>query len=105
MPDNVQRGALEDFIRLLVPEEDKLWEYAEQTVKDISSEDRPKPEDGLNAENWDAKAKIHTWLAWREKPGQPIGEAINQRYLDPKAQEAQRFIAWVKLLFEIEEQV
>ncbi|MGH9822270.1 MAG: DUF3226 domain-containing protein [Blastocatellia bacterium] len=45
------------------------------------------------------KAHIHTWLAWQEKPGLPLGLAITFRYLNPDAPSAQQLVAWVRRLF------
>src|SRR5436190_24268592 len=36
-----------------------------------------------------SKALIHTWLAWQEKPGRPLGLAITARYFDATASYAQ----------------
>ncbi|HST61263.1 MAG TPA: DUF3226 domain-containing protein, partial [Longimicrobium sp.] len=45
-----------------------------------------------------SKALIHTWLAWQEQPGSPMGQAIGKRDLDAQAPQAQRFVAWLQRL-------
>ena len=98
MPDNANRGALEDLAWSLIGEEHPLRGYASEVVDGIP--EYPKSTD-KNFENWKSKARIHSWLAWQEEPGKPMGQAIIKRFLDPRAEGAQRFIAWVRRLFEL----
>jgi len=94
MPDNTIRGMLEDFVTCLVPADDTLWPRAVDCVAQIpESERRFSP-------THQAKAHIHTWLAWQEDPGTPMGLAITKRYLDVEAEHAQRFVVWVRRLFD-----
>ena len=93
MPDNQSPGALEDFIRSLVPTSDDLWDKAKLNVDEIPTPRFP-PERR-------SKAYMHTWLAWQEEPGKPLGQAISARYLDPNAPHAQQLIAWIRRLFEL----
>ena len=95
MPDNAASGALEQFIRLLTPDANGLWDYAVQTVDAL-----PVFPPDITA-NWKDKAYIHSWLAWQEEPGKPIGQAITKRWLDPKAPRASAFIAWLRGVFEL----
>ncbi len=95
MPDNQLPGMLEDFVRFLVPENDPLWDKAKGCLDEI-------PEDLRRFSGTHfAKAHIHTWLAWQEKPGTPLGSAINQRYLKAEAAHAKLLIEWIKRLFEL----
>ena len=48
-----------------------------------------------------AKARIHTWLAWQEEPGKPLGQAITKKFFDSSAPQAQQFIDWIRNLFEL----
>lgn len=72
MPDNGSPGALEDFAAQLVPESDALWKRASEAVDSIPREDRRFPAGRRS------KAHIHTWLAWQEQPGSPMGQAIGK---------------------------
>jgi len=45
------------------------------------------------------KAVIHTWLAWQEEPGKPLGTAITAKYLDAGVPEVNDFINWLRQLF------
>lgn len=47
------------------------------------------------------KAYLHTWLAWQEEPGKPMGQAITKKYVDAQAPHAQLLISWLRQLFEL----
>lgn len=93
-------GMLEDFVKLLVPDELKhLLERAIDSVEAI-----PKEEQRLFlTENSDktAKAQIHTYLAWQSRPGVPYGIAIREKFLDAGSKNAENLMAWIKELFEL----
>jgi hypothetical protein len=93
MPDNKTAGILEDFLRFLVPIGSTLYSHVESSVALIpSSECRFGP---LGK----PKANIHTWLAWQEEPGKPLGTAITARYLDPDVGEVDAVVTWLMRLF------
>ena len=91
MPNNQSPGILEDFLAFLVPSNDDQWQHAQSCVKSITSP-AFKSQDR-------SKAVIHTWLAWREKPGLPFGTAITARYLDPDVPEVDELAGWLQHLF------
>lgn len=97
MPNNQIPGILENFIAFLIPDQETnpLWQYATQCVAAIPEEHQAFPTVRI------PKALLHTWLAWQEEPGKPIGQAIAARYLDPDSESADCFIHWVKRLFEL----
>ncbi len=96
MPDNQLTGAIEDFVRHLVPpEKSLLWDHAEVCVANLPI--KPEP---IN-ENWKAKARIHSYLAWQKNPRTPMGLAITQRYLDGNSPTADPFVDWVRRLYEL----
>jgi hypothetical protein len=92
MPDNGSPGALEDFVAMLVPDGDVLWDRAGGAVDSIPERDRLFPASRRS------KAHMHTWLAWQEQPGSPMGQAIGKGDLDAHAPAAQRFVAWLRRL-------
>jgi hypothetical protein len=94
MPDNINRGMLEDFARLLITDGDLLYPFARTCVDSL-------PERRFRDVHL-SKAYLHTWLAWQKEPGKPIGQAITKRYLDPNAPQAQQFIAWLRRLFNLD---
>jgi hypothetical protein len=94
MPNNQLPGILEDFIAHLIPEGDLLASRVEACLQEIERE-------GLNYYNLAhrAKAFIHTWLAWQENPGLPMGQAITAHVLDPNEPLAVTFVDWLNRLF------
>lgn len=42
---------------------------------------------------------IHTWLAWQDDPGTPLGQAITKRYLDAEGPHVAAFLSWLTRLF------
>lgn len=93
MPDNQLPGMLENFIEFLVPPNDTLWQRAKKCLDEIPQNEQPfRPQHKI-------KAQVHTWLAWKEQPGKPLGQAIKMRYLDADLPQAQQFISWIQLLF------
>lgn len=92
MPDNGSPGAVEDFAALLVPGDDVLWERAGLALDAIPEGNRLFPAGRRS------KAHMHTWLAWQEQPGSPMGQAIGKGDLDAHAPAAQRFVAWLRRL-------
>ncbi|MFN8345125.1 MAG: DUF3226 domain-containing protein [Spirosomataceae bacterium] len=97
MPDNNATGMLEDFVKFLVPEEDTLLVEADRILREIEQEHLHKY--GLIHKS---KARIHTWLAWQEDPGTPLGLAITKNYLTTQSEHCQQFVAWLNRLFAIE---
>jgi hypothetical protein len=93
MPNNTLPGMLEDYLRLLVPAGDLLFERASRCVGDIPAEER------RFAEQHSMKALIHTWLAWQEDPGTPLGLAITKSYFESDGPHVKAVLAWLSRLF------
>ena len=66
---------------------------AKQVVESIPASER------LFGETKQAKAIIHTWLAWQPEPATPLGLAIIKQYLDPNRNPAPEFKGWLERLF------
>jgi hypothetical protein len=95
MPDNkIERGYLETFLTFLVPENNKTWQHAKNSV-DVLEE---KPFIKTNVDHT-TKAEIHTFPAWQEEPGKPFGQAITAKYLQADNLECKSFVEWLKRLF------
>lgn len=93
MPDNQNRGYLETFLEVLVPDHE-LWSYAEEVVTGAL----------VRGARFDAtrrrdKAKIHAWLALQEEPGKQLHQAVAHRTLDPRSPLAAPFVDWFRKLF------
>jgi hypothetical protein len=93
MPDNKTPGILEDFLRFLVPAGSTLFDHVINSVATIPQSERRF---GQLAE---PKAIVHTWLAWQEEPGRPLGTAITAKFLDPNVAQADVLVTWLKTLF------
>ncbi len=96
MPNNRDGGSMEDFFASLLPATDTLWERARLCVEQIPAEERL-------FKNAFIKAHVHTWLAWQERPGLPMGKAISERYLDTNEPNARQLLDWLRRLFDLEE--
>jgi hypothetical protein len=96
MPDNQLPGMLEDFVARLMPSDDALRPKAEAILQEIELA-------GLNRYTsiHRPKALIHTWLAWQETPGIPMGQAITARVLSHESAIALIFVEWLTRLFEL----
>jgi hypothetical protein len=93
MPDNQTAGRLEDFLRRLVPETDTTWPFADEVVDAARRR-------GARCRKADhIKSVIHTWLAWQEEPGLPLGTAIRAHSFLHDTEEAHRFVSWFRRLF------
>lgn len=85
---------LEDFALSMIPAEDPLIQKAEAVLSELEAEkvQRYKPVHR-------SKAKIHTFLAWQDEPGKPMGQAITAHILNPEAEQAKTFIGWLNRLY------
>ncbi|RJP24372.1 MAG: hypothetical protein C4520_04200 [Candidatus Abyssobacteria bacterium SURF_5] len=92
MPDNRERGKVEDFVADLIPQGDVLWPRAKNDVSEIPDDHR------LFKPTYLPKAEIHTWLAWQEEPGTRMGEALTKKYLLHDCPAAIAFVNWARRL-------
>jgi hypothetical protein len=94
MPNNIGTGALEDFLTFLVPDpfNDELWKLSEHCVDEAIQRNIKIPK---------TKARIHTYLAWKEDSGVPLGWAIDLSYLDINKSQAIEYRDWLKTLFSL----
>jgi hypothetical protein len=97
MPDNVSAGALEVFLRSLVPESSEpVWNYATECAAKARAVGAPYHASHAS------KADLYTWLAWQNSPGQSPGVAITKRILDPQSASATPFVNWFRELYELQ---
>ncbi len=92
MPDNKNPGMLEDFLIELVPPDG--IEAARNCVANAQGKKLTSFK-----ETHLSKAVIHTYLAWQDEPGKPLGQAVTAQVLQPHTQTAKAFIDWLKRLF------
>lgn len=92
MPDNRNAGMLEDFLIELVSS--KGIEAAKNCITNAQSKNLTSFKEAHLS-----KAVIHTYLAWQDEPGKPLGQAVTAQVLQPNTQTAKAFIDWLKRLF------
>jgi hypothetical protein len=92
MPNNQNPGMLEDFLIEMADQNSIL--IATQCVETAKAE-------GLSTfkDIHFSKALIHTYLAWQDEPGRPLGQSITAHSLKPDTQIANIFVDWLKELF------
>lgn len=93
MPDNTSGGGLETFLGRLVPANDRCWPHADASTREAKRLDAKFPD------KYFEKARIHSWLAWQEEPGQPYGTAITSACFRTDTAEAKAFVSWFQRLF------
>lgn len=93
MPDNTTTGILENFLSFLVPQGNELFEHAKNSISTIPQEQR------RFSSLAEPKALIHTWLAWQEEPGRPLGQSITARFLNHDVPEVDLFVGWLQRLY------
>lgn len=98
MPDNQSPGEIEDFFLQLIDNKDFRLNRAQKVVGELIAE---KPDFRLDLNR--AKAEAHTWLAWQEEPGKPMGLAIKSNWVNAEHPLAARFANWFSQLFELED--
>ena len=92
MPDNKIDGMLEDFCYQLA--EEAAIDFAKSCVKTAKEKSFTSFLD-----NHEAKSIIHTYLAWQNEPGMPLGKAITAKALDAGKPLAKKFAQFLNILF------
>ncbi len=97
MPNNQDPGAIEDFLKTLIPEADALLDHAIHSTQDARAKGARFPDAQLE------KATLHTWLAWQEEPGLTYGLAMRARYFQHDRSQGASFVNWVRSLYKIQD--
>lgn len=92
MPNNQDSGMLEDFCAELA--EPASLAFARECVEQAHRRNVT-----TFKEVHRSKAVIHTYLAWHDEPGYPLGKAITRQALRPHTDVAVRFTNWLIRLF------
>ncbi|MDS4069290.1 MAG: DUF3226 domain-containing protein [Candidatus Competibacter sp.] len=92
MPDNKNPGMLEDFLVDFAPQDG--IEAARSCIANAQTKQLTSFKEAHLS-----KAVIHTYLAWQDEPGKPLGQAVTAQVLQPHTQTAKAFIDWLKRLF------
>src|SRR4028118_2120447 len=92
MPNNQDSGMLEDFCAELAQPESLA--FARECVEQAQA-----MQVTTFKEVHRSKAVIHTYLAWHDEPGYPLGKAITSQALRPHTDVAVKFTNWLIRLF------
>jgi hypothetical protein len=92
MPDNQNRGMLEDFLLSTVERKSLMAVRAAILFARMT-----KTANFKSAHK--SKAIIHTYLAWQDEPGKPLGTSVTARALKPDTPLAIKFVTWLRELF------
>ncbi len=92
MPNNQDSGMLEDFCAELA--EPASLAFARECVEQAHARQVT-----TFKEVHRSKAVIHTYLAWHDEPGYPLGKAITSQALRPHTDVAVKFTNWLIRLF------
>ncbi|EDN70757.1 conserved hypothetical protein [Beggiatoa sp. PS] len=92
MPNNQETGMLEDFLMALA--QPNSLEWARHCLEQAQHKNLT-----TFKEVHQSKAIIHTYLAWQDEPGNPLGQAITAHALQPNTEIAYHFTDWLKQLF------
>jgi hypothetical protein len=99
MPNNYNQGMLETFLSYLIeennPNDNSLWQYVEEVVVEASKRGATYKEVHLD------KAKIHTWLAWQDEPGNQLHQAIKYKIFNSSHPKGQSFFVSVHGGYEV----
>lgn len=93
MPDNVSPGSVEDFCLQLVEADDLRVVDRAVELGEESGVARFKPDHR-------SKALIHTYLAWQDEPGKPMGQSITGGRLHSETPSVDVFVEWLRHLFD-----
>lgn len=92
MPNNQESGMLEDFCAELANPD--ALNFAQSCVQEAQNRNLST----FKAVHF-SKAVIHTYLAWQNEPGYPLGKAITRQSLSPNTEIAVNFTNWLIRLF------
>ena len=95
---NAKSGKLEDFLKELIPDGNKVLPIAQDYVKTVSS----VVDEGERFKDIDVeKAEVAAWLSVQDPPGNPYGTAVAAHSFLPDKPLAKKFVAWFKELYSL----
>ena len=93
MPDNQTSGMLEDFCIRMMPIGARL--FIEETLQQAKNAGLATFKDVHLS-----KAIVHSYLAWQDEPGRPLGQAITANTLAEHSPTSEQFAEWLSSLFQ-----
>lgn len=94
MPNNKLPGMLEDFVATLSEPDDVLMLKADEVLNELEQANIQRYKSVHRS-----KAKIHSYLAWQDEPGKPMGTSITAHVLNPNSPSGTAFLGWLRRLF------
>lgn len=92
MPNNVNDGMLEDWLKACVHEDEQaLFNHAESVVESLE----PKKFKPIHQ----TKAEIATWLAWQDQPGHGLYQAQKANLLDKSKPLYSQLTSWLTRIY------
>ena len=92
-------GKLEDFLRALIPAEDRVLPKAQAYVADVQSSVAQE----IRFRDIDReKAELASWLAVQRNPGESPAMAITARQLHADSPLASAFVGWFRRLYDLD---
>jgi hypothetical protein len=92
MPNNSEVGMIEDFLL------ESLSADALNTASDAVNSARGKEFCTFKQVHY-VKAVVHTYLAWQDEPGRPLGQSVTTGVLRGDTPTALKFVDWLRRLF------
>lgn len=92
MPNNQTTGILEDFCLEMIDENGQQAARSAVSTAHSTGVCTFKPAHL-------SKAIVHTYLAWQDQPGRPLGLSMTAHTLRPETDTAKAFAAWLTRLF------
>jgi hypothetical protein len=97
MPNNQsKKGVLEDFLESLIKSKDLLLPHAHKIIAEVETQ---VSENQRFKDVHKSKALIHTWLAFQDEPGKPLGQAVTKFNFDHDNTLMKSFVDWLNRLF------
>lgn len=93
-PDNQKNGILEDLYLDLVQDHDALLEESKRVVENLKT-----IEPWRFKKQHKSKAIVHTWLAWQDNPGSPIGSSVQRTTIVINKPVIDNFKTWLTSLY------
>ena len=99
MPNNNETGAIESFLWQSGPKADYQDTYNEVDKIVTELERRKNPKIMHYIENHRNKALVHTFLAWIEDPGNPMGTSVDKKCWNIQNALVESFFNWLDAVY------
>ena len=98
MPSPGSTGNIEDFLLASLPADEPRLKLA---IRVVDTDLRALNPDDMTFDTLRAKRLAHTWLAWSQSPGRPLGLAVKANLFPIDSAAVKAFTGWARQLFEV----